>query len=538
MKNILAILLLISSFAFSIEFSNLDQANLDTNQTYQNEGEKVFGYNLFNGSFSKNTQYRYNPEYRISIGDTINIKMWGAFEFETKSTVDSQGNIFIPKVGTIRVLGIRNDQLSKTIQRSIKRVFKKSVFAYADLASYQPVSIFVTGAVNKPGLYQGLSSDSIIQFIDKARGIDAKSGSYRHIKVLRHNKVVYKVDLYDFLINGSLKLFQFRMGDVIVVDSIKYYLVIKGDVKRPYRFELLNESITLKELLKAVLPNPTLTNFTVTRYNKDNKQSTSLYSIKDSLNLPLFSGEEINFISDHNTNTISIKISGEHANVSNLVVEKGTSLKEVFEKINFTRMSDPNSFQLFRESIAKQQKALISAQLDDLEAKTFTAGSLTTDEAIIRKQEAELVLNFIKRARQVKPKGQVIINKDTNLSKVYLEDGDTIYIPKKSRMVIVQGEVMLPTAQTYVESMSIEDYIKSCGGFGYRADKENILVIQRNGKVNSFSADALFSSSYKVKPGDSILVISKVDTKYLQVVKDITQIMYQIAAGTAIVLSF
>ncbi|WP_457746022.1 polysaccharide biosynthesis/export family protein [Sulfurimonas sp.] len=540
MIKILLITLLLNTSIFAVELSNLtDTTAGDSNTSYvQEESTKVFGYNLFNGSFSQNTQHRYNPEYLISIGDAINVKMWGAFEFETKTTVDSQGNIFLPKVGTINVLGVRNDKLSDVVQKSVKKVFKKSVYVYADLASYQPVSIFVTGAVNKPGLYEGLSSDSVIQFIDKARGINAKSGSYRKIKVLRQNKEIYSVDLYEFLLSGSLELFQFHMGDVIVVDTIENYIEIKGDVKRPYRFEMTKESVTLGEILNVVLPNPTLTNFTVTKYNQDNEQSIAIFPIKKNLNMKIYSGESINFIPDHNSQDIEIQISGEHANIHNLVVKKGTTLKEVFDKISLTDMSDAASFQLYRKSVAMQQKKLLNAQLDDLEAKTLTTGSMTTQEAIIRKQEAELVMNFIQRARKVEPKGQVVINEDSNLSQIYLEDGDNIYIPKKNNMIIVQGEVMLPGAQTYVEGMHFDEYINSCGGYTFRANEEKILIIGLNGKVATYDASSMFGDEYTIHPGDSILVLGRVDSKYLQVIKDITQIVYQIAVGAAVVLRF
>ncbi len=537
-KKIL-ITVLLTTALFGVELSSVtDTSAYDANSSYQDASARVFGFNLFNGSFSKNTQHRYNPEYLISIGDTINLKMWGAFDFATKTAVDSQGNVFIPKVGTVKILGIRNDKLSQSIEKAVKKVFKKSVFVYADLESYQPVSIFVTGAVNKPGLYDGLSSDSVIQFIDKAKGIDAKSGSYRNIKVLRQNQEIYRVDLYEFLLSGSLELFQFHMGDVVVVESVENYVEITGDVKRPYRFEMLKHSVTLREILNVVLPNPTLTNFTVTKYNQDNKQSIAIYPIKENLDMLVYSGEAINFIPDHTSTHIKIEISGEHSNIHNIVVKKGTSLQAVFDTIALTGMSDATSFQLYRKSIATQQKSLLEAQLNDLEAKTLTSSSLTGEEAVIRKQEAELVMNFIERAKKVEPKGQVVINQDTNLSKIYLEDEDNIFIPKLSRMVLVQGEVMLPGAQTFVEGMSFDDYINSCGGFSFRANAENVLIIHKNGKVNAYDADAMFRDDYKIVPGDSILVLGKVNAKYLQVIKDITQILYQIAIGAAVVLRY
>ncbi len=241
---------------------------------------------------------------------------------------------------------------------------------------------------------------------------------------------------------------------------------------------------------------------------------------------------------DHQAQSITINIEGEHANIHRLVVPKGATLEEVIEDIRMSTLSDSNAFQLFRKSVALQQKELILASLDDLEAKTLTTGSMTNEEAVIRKQEAALVMNFIDRAKKVEPKGQVVINKDTNLSRVILEDEDTIYIPKKSHMVIVQGEVQLPGAQTYVETLTFSDYIDSCGGYGYRADTERVLVIHKNGAVTAYDADGWFNDELKVQPGDSILVLGAIDTKYLQAVKDITQIIYQIAVGAAAVLRY
>ena len=537
MKKIIFILLLvfIKLFAINIDVSSTKE---DTNISVIDTKEKVFGYRLFNGSFSTNKQYRYNPNYLLNIGDVVNVRLWGAFDFNASIPVDSQGNIFLPKVGTIHVEGLRNDQLSQLLEQKIKKVFKQNVYVYADLNNYQPVSVFVTGAVNKPGLYEGLSSDSIIQFLDKAKGIESNSGSYRNITILRENKPIKKFDLYNFLENGKLDSFQFKMGDVINVNNIENYVEVLGDVKRPYRFELQGKTIKLKNLLKAVILNPTATNFTITKWNKNNEKIINIYEIKNNENFIIHSGEMIEFLPDHNTKNISIKITGEHNGIHNLIVPKGTTLADVFKKIKPSTLSDINSFKLYRKSVAIKQKKLLDAQLNDLEAKTLTTGSLSTEEAIIRKQEAQLVLNFIKRARQVKFKGKVVINKDTNLSLITLEDEDEIYIPKKSRMITIQGEVMLPGSQSYVKSMSFDDYIDSCGGYTFRANKKQILIIKKNGQVISYDASSWFGTTYKVQPGDSILVMGKVDSKYLQVVKDITQIVYQIAVGAAVVLRY
>ncbi len=189
----------------------------------------VFGFHLFNGNFTQASQFLYNPDYKIAIGDKINFRMWGAVEFHQELMVDSQGNIFIPAVGAVNLLGVRNGDLVKVLKSSIAKIYKNNVFVYADMNVYQNVSIFVTGNVNKPGLYQGLSSDSIVQYLDKAGGINLEYGSFRDIEILRDNKPVLKVDLYNFLLNGKVQLFPFRTGDVILVKNLQEYVSVKGD---------------------------------------------------------------------------------------------------------------------------------------------------------------------------------------------------------------------------------------------------------------------------------------------------------------------
>ena len=59
----------------------------------------------------------------------------------------------------------------------------------------QPVSVYVTGFVEHPGLYAGNPSDSILNFLDQAGGIDESLGSYRTVEVLRNERRIANIDL-------------------------------------------------------------------------------------------------------------------------------------------------------------------------------------------------------------------------------------------------------------------------------------------------------------------------------------------------------
>ncbi len=530
--------LLLLIFFFKIICAiNLDLTNENISEMKDVKEQNVyFGESLFKGEFKKNRELRYNSNYILNIGDKVSIKLWGAYNYEGELKIDSQGNIFIPKVGVVHLLGVSNKNLKSVVARGVNRVFNSNVNIYANLDSYQAISIFVTGKVKNPGLYNTLVGDSILQLLDKAGGVINGEGSYRDVSILRDNRVVKRVDLYSFLLDGSLVPFQFHNGDVIRVGNIKNRVEISGEVEKNYIFEFLSDSILVDDIIRYISIKPNVTHFIVTRWI-EGLEKIKKYPISDRYIVSLKNGDKIRFVSDYLKDNITIYIDGEHGNLHTIMVKKGENLKDLLSKIILTPLSDIKAVQLYRKSIAVKQAKLIRANLKDLEARVMTTGSSTLEEAKIRKEESALVLDFIKRASKVKPKGQVIINSSTDLINLILEDGDRVFIPKKSQVVVVEGEVSLPNAQTFVPNYTIEDYINSCGGFSPRADKKRVLIVKKSGRVITYNANSWWNTkSVDIEAGDSILILGKVDSKDIQITSSITQILYQIAVSTAVVL--
>ena len=75
--------------------------------------------------------------------------------------------------------------------------------------------------------------------------------------------------------------------------------------------------------------------------------------------------------------------------------------------------------------------------------------------------------------------------------------------------------------------MSLHEYLESAGGLSDRADKDNILVAKQNGEVGKVQ-------NMGIAPGDRILVMPRFDSKNMQLAKDFTQILYQIAVATKV----
>jgi len=496
-----------------------------------------FGEEIFQGNFKENQQFRYNPDYVINVGDVISVKMWGAYEFSSELSVDKQGNIFIPKVGEVHLLGLSNRKLKHKIQSSVKRVFNSNVYIYADLKQYQPISVFVSGSVQKVGLYKGLSTDSLLQFIDKAGGILRGQGSYRNITILRNKQVVQNIDLYSFLLNGQIDMFQFRNGDVVLVNPVRNFIEVSGAVNRPYIFELLSDSASVQEIMRFIMPKPTANRFMLTKW-ENGQEITNEHPLNEAGNLFITKGTKLRFFSDYYVNNLEVQVEGEHKGSKKTMVKKGTSLYDILSTVKFTPLSDINNARLYRKSVANRQKQLIETMLKDLEARAFTSDSSTVEEASIRNKESEMIIKFVERVRKIQPLGQVIISNEDNLDKIYLEEGDKIVIPKHSNIIVVQGEVNIPNALAYRENYTIDDYVDACGGYGERANMDKILLIKANGRVVQHSSGDFFSdsSALKVDAGDSILVLGKTDSKNILITSSVTQILYQVAVGAAVVL--
>jgi len=529
-KNIFLLVVLFSQIIFAIEVETTTIQEQSKLGSLSNTKKHYFGEELFQGNFTNKSQFRQNPSYLLKVGDTIHINIWGALEFQGDVPIDGKGNIFLPKIGVVALAGVTNEQLQPTLEEKIQKTFNENVHVYANVRAYQALSVYISGAVKKVGLYDGVANDSILQFLDKAGGIISGVGSYRNIDILRENQVVKHIDLYAFLLDGYRDRFHFQQGDTILVNPLKHYVQIDGDVARPYIFELKGKKERVSRLIKYALPYPNVNRFTHIKRQGMEEFSTE-YKITQSKQVRVKSGEKIFFSANSHLESFSISVEGEHEGVRYVSVSKGTSLYTLLQKINFTDLSHIKSTQLFRKSVAKQQKSLLETNLKELESRVLISDSATPEEAAIRAKEKEGVLEFIKRAQNVQFKGQIILSSKEDLRNVLLEDGDRVYIPKRNNLVTIQGEVNIPTTLTYKTSKGLDYYIEACGGYTSRANSDEVLIVKSNGKVQQYNTHS------DLEQGDSILVLGKTQTKNLILTKDITQIIYQVAVGAAVVLN-
>jgi protein involved in polysaccharide export with SLBB domain len=497
-----------------------------------------YGANLFQGGFESERSDGLNSSYLVAPGDKISIQMWGTVNRADVMTVDNQGNIFIPDVGPVKVKDVPANRINAIVTQSIKSIYTNNVSIYVNLLTSTPVSVFVAGPVLRPGQYAGLASDSVLFYLKRAGGIDPYRGSYRNVKVLRNQQVVLDYDLYDFLKEGKLAGFSFKDEDVILVTEQGAMVTVEGAARYPFRFELLQEKTSGDDLIYYSRPLEKTSHVAIT--GNRNTGPISVYLPIDEFDeFQMVDGDVVLFNDDLRPQVLSIQISGSYLGPSFYTVDTDTRLLDILSHIEV----DPNqanygAIYIKRESVVQQQKMLIDESLNRLERSIFTAPASSDGEARIRAQEAQLVSQFVARARLIEPLGKVILSENGKVANIRLEQGDEIVIPAQTDLIQVSGEVLMPQAIVYNPNATVRDYVAWAGGFSERANDERIAVVRANGLtifIDSQSSWLADDNKHSLQAGDQILVLPKIDTKLLQAVKDITQVVYQIAIAANVV---
>jgi polysaccharide export outer membrane protein len=211
----------------------------------------VYGRNLFDHvptTFAPVDRVPVTDDYRIGPGDEILIRAWGQIALNGKLVVDRNGAVFLPKVGTLVVVGLKYQQLQEYFRAAIGRMFRNFDLTVS-LGQLRSIQIFVVGQAQRPGSYTVGSLCTLVNALF-ASGGPSGTGSMRHIQLKRNNRVITEFDLYDLLLRGDKsKDARLLPGDVIYIPPTGPSMAIAGSVIVPAIYEL-RERTTLGEAIE------------------------------------------------------------------------------------------------------------------------------------------------------------------------------------------------------------------------------------------------------------------------------------------------
>jgi protein involved in polysaccharide export with SLBB domain len=194
-----------------------------------------FGYGYFDQIPAVSDSGPVPEAYLIGPDDEIIVTVWGSMQAFHRLTVERDGRISIPEVGSVAVAGKSFGELESLVRRALgdtRKNFELSV----SLGKLRKIQIHVVGNVARPGLTEVSARATILDALMAAGG-PQKNGSLRKI-LHRRGESAATVDLYDFLVHGDAGSDAIVLaGDVIMVPPVGTTVGVAGYVQRPAIYE-------------------------------------------------------------------------------------------------------------------------------------------------------------------------------------------------------------------------------------------------------------------------------------------------------------
>jgi protein involved in polysaccharide export with SLBB domain len=428
---------------------------------------RIFGADIFQGSntkFEPNLRMATPKNYVIGADDELLLELYGNSEASYSLTVSPEGAINIPYVGVVPIAGI-------TIEQAIIRIKDKMGAIYSGLrngstrlnvsvGNIRSIRVIVTGEVVKPGTYTLPSVATAFNALYAAGGPNDK-GTMRQIKIIRNDREESIIDVYDFLLNGSLRNnIVLQDQDIIQVAPYLSRVEIRGRVKRPAIFEL-KEGETFNQLLTyagGFDEEAYRTRITVFKNTATERRVEDVLASQFGVYLPQ-SGDKyrVGKILDRYTNRV--RISGAVFRPGVYELSQGLTLSMLIKKADGVKedaFMNRGYITRLKENLEKEQVAFSVADI--------LAG---TQNDIPLKREDEVVIS-------------------------------SIFDLKTAYKIQIDGEVRNAGTYDFAEGMTLKELIVQAGGFTEAASAKRIEIARRIKESNVMSQSAHTSEIYHV----------------------------------------
>jgi protein involved in polysaccharide export with SLBB domain len=496
------------------------------------------------------------PDYIVQPGDEVVLTMWGSVDADLHLIVDRSGRINIPRIGSVMVAGVRYADLPQRIDQQAAKVFRNYQLSVS-LGRLRGVRVFVTGFATHPGSYTANSLSTMSSVLFNQAGGPSAAGSFRNVELVRGNKVVAHLDLYDLLIYGRRDADQLlQANDVINVGPVGPQVALAGSVNKPAIFELAPGN-TVADLVRMGGGFSSVAD----------RSHIAIEPLADrngigirELQLPFGEGHVLNagdivrvFSAVESAQPVErqavrVQVEGEVARPGQYVLPPGsTTMDAVKAAGGMTGRGYPFGTELYRESVRAKQQADYDHALIDLEQQMRTAAvraQLRTDVPAGTPDKVVPIDPLLRRLRSLKPTGRVVLGTAENAAAVpdlALQDGDRLVIPALPTTVNVWGNVFSTGSYLYRGRTTVGDYLREAGNVR-DGDAPRIFVVHANGAVSSTDEDrhGWFGlarddiTNLPAQPGDTIFVPENLDKQSsIQSRKDWAQIFYQFGLGLA-----
>ena len=428
---------------------------------------KIFGFDLFRNSsitFEPNLRLATPPNYQLGPDDQINIEIYGYSEANYKLVVSPEGNINIPYVGVIQLSGLTMEQATAKIRSRLTSIYSNiatgNTKVAVSLGNIRSIKVTLVGEVTRPGTYTLPSLATVFNAL-YASGGPTENGSFRTIEVIRGNRVVAAIDIYDFLLKGYQRNnVRLQDQDVIRIPSYRKRVQFTGEIKRPYIFEALDKD-RLDDIIDFA------GGFTTEAYTARIKviQNTA----KERRITDVFSSEYSSYVPGNGDKYFAEPIL---ERFENRVSINGA----VFRPGQFELEKDLTLAQLIKKAEGVREDAFLSRGYitrlkpdNTTELISFDLGKILNGTAadVALQREDEITIS-------------------------------SIFDLRDEYKVSIEGEVRSPGSFNFSENLSLEDLIQQAGGFKEGASARRIEISRRVKDAEAGAANSRTAQVFQV----------------------------------------
>jgi protein involved in polysaccharide export with SLBB domain len=211
----------------------------------------LFGAEFFENLNNNNGQFSRSPvsdDYALGAGDQLLIRVWGSTSAEATVSIDRQGTISFPKLGTLKLAGVKAGQMDAVVKAFFSK-FYKDIEVSVSLGKLRKITVFVVGQARNPGSYSLTGQSTLTSALFASGGPNA-SGSLRRLQLIRQGQTVAAFDLYSFLGNGDKSSdVKLQDGDVLFYPKAAGYMALLGKLNTQAVFEVKGDKDNLAEYL-------------------------------------------------------------------------------------------------------------------------------------------------------------------------------------------------------------------------------------------------------------------------------------------------
>lgn len=406
--------------------------------------KEIFGHDIFKNeklSFEPNMNIATPANYILGPGDEVLIDIYGISQSSKKYAISPEGTIIVEKIGPVTLVGLNVEQAQSKIRSKMGPHYQGSSITLT-IGQTRTVVVNILGEVINPGTYTLSAFSTVFNALYMAGGI-TQIGTLRNIKVSRGGRIISKVDVYDYILNGKLTgNVMLQDNDAIIVGAYDALVNISGAIKRPMFYEM-KEGETLKSLIEYS-----------GGFKSDANKSIISVERKTSDGLSVHSVEEWNYAS------FTIQ-DGDSVNVRN-TIDRYQNMVEVSGAVFY-----PGHYSISNE--CNSVRTLIQ------KAGGVMENAYTNLAVLFRMKE-----NRMRKAMSIDLTNIMA----GNAPDVILENEDSLVVTSDEAITRAQkyhiyGPLAKQGVFPYVENMTLEDAIVAAGGLREEALLSNIEIARR-----------------------------------------------------------